>query len=403
MKSYYGNQENNVRNVVFFFVMFAMLLTICWKFVGISILSVLFNSAIIGGILSGSLHALTGSDHLAALLPLIFGKRWWQGCFYGCIWGLGHGLTSGAIGLFSYTLKSYFVKTTQLFEQFGYVIDAIVGITLVVIGIMGMYEASHDESNDSNSGDKELALSDSQLSSESDHTNLESRCLDVEANPQPIPSPKPSSLMRSVFAAATVFANGCILGVSWDGLPSLAPAVLLEHWALYSFLVGYIVGTFATMAFAAGLVSETTCWINRIAKVNVSERLASVSSLCAIAIGTLWVFSGVLKGVHMYMHLPGEGSTLSMHDLNDGSSGLTADSLSLSEGVVSMSMSMSNDNADIGNDTFHEHVLGAGWSLFLGAGSVVAVAGVVVYTTQVELGGFITSSFTGKPAHIHQV
>ena len=164
MKSYYGKQEINVRNVVFYFVMFAMLLTICWKFVGLSILSVLFNSAIIGGILSGSLHALTGSDHLAALLPLIFGKRWWQGCFYGCIWGLGHGLTSGAIGLFSYTLKSYFVKTTQLFEQFGYVIDAIVGITLVVIGIMGMYEASHDESNDSNSGDKELALSDSQLS-----------------------------------------------------------------------------------------------------------------------------------------------------------------------------------------------------------------------------------------------
>ena len=45
----------------------------------------LYNSAVVGGILSGSLHALTGSDHLAALLPLIFGKRWWKEIFHGMV------------------------------------------------------------------------------------------------------------------------------------------------------------------------------------------------------------------------------------------------------------------------------------------------------------------------------
>jgi hypothetical protein len=202
------------------------------------------------------------------------------------------------------------------------------------------------------------------------------------------PSQRPDTILaRSLLAAATVFANGCILGVSWDGLPSLAPAVVLEDWPLYLFLGGYALGTAVTMGFAAGLVAETTCWISRVAKVNVSERLASVSSLCAIIIGTLWVVSGALKCAHRYYHSQEDGDgALSMHDLHDGT-GL----------AVSLGAAENNDNlSGINNDTFQEHALGAGWSLLLGGGSVCAVVGVVVYATQCELGGVLVTSWAGK-------
>jgi hypothetical protein len=206
-----------------------------------------------------------------------------------------------------------------------------------------------------------------------------------------------SATARAALAAATVFANGCILGVSWDGLPSLAPAVVLEDTALYMFLLGYVLGTVATMSFAAGLVSETTCWISRVAKVNVSERLAAISSLCAIVIGALWVVSGVMKFTHGYLHALDAGyEAASMHDLQDGT-GLLALSHT-HEGPATEA-----ELEGLGNDTFHEHGYGVGWSAVLGAGSVLAVVAVIVYATQSELGALTRNlSFSGKP-RVHQV
>ena len=46
------------------------------------------------GMLSGLLHALTGPDHLIALLPFIFHHRWYTSSQYGLVWGIGHGFTS---------------------------------------------------------------------------------------------------------------------------------------------------------------------------------------------------------------------------------------------------------------------------------------------------------------------
>ena len=49
------------------------------------------------GLLAGSLHVVTGADHLAALLPLAVGQR--RGAWVlGARWGIGHSLGVLAIG-----------------------------------------------------------------------------------------------------------------------------------------------------------------------------------------------------------------------------------------------------------------------------------------------------------------
>lgn len=52
-----------------------------------------------GGVLAGGLHAVSGPDHLAALLPRIMGQKWHNSMRIGAMWGLGHGFSAMAIGL----------------------------------------------------------------------------------------------------------------------------------------------------------------------------------------------------------------------------------------------------------------------------------------------------------------
>lgn len=52
-----------------------------------------------GGVLSGGLHAVSGPDHLAALLPRVMGQKWYSSMRIGATWGLGHGFSATIIGL----------------------------------------------------------------------------------------------------------------------------------------------------------------------------------------------------------------------------------------------------------------------------------------------------------------
>lgn len=376
---------------------FTVLLIILWLAVHIlresEYLYLLYNSAVVGGLLSGSLHALTGSDHLAALLPLIFGKRWWISCSHGIVWGLGHGFTSSAIGLLSYSMKNYLLNSTMAFEMYGYVVDGAVGVTLIIIGIMGFYEggAEHDNTAQNSAEPSQSRIEDA---SPSTNTFLEQQTSTVDgtgvSGAAAAKSGAATSWSARILTVTSVFVNGCVLGVSWDGLPSLAPSMVLEGWPLTRFLLFYALGTAATMCFAAGLVGETTCWISRVAKVNVSERLASVSSACAIIIGALWTLSGVIKCLDQHYHVHHQD-------------GIYNSAYNVVDGVDATSV-VANDNFATGinsNDNFQEHAYGVGVNVALSCGSVAAVLGVIVYTTQWELGA-CTRSIVGKSA-IHTV
>jgi len=93
------------------------------------------------GILGGALHALTGPDHLALLLPCCVGKRWYAGKT-GFIWGLGH-----CIGIMLFGLLSYLVKLVLPFDLNILVkwMDVAIGFSLVAIGVMGIVEVNEEE------------------------------------------------------------------------------------------------------------------------------------------------------------------------------------------------------------------------------------------------------------------
>jgi sulfite exporter TauE/SafE len=91
---------------------------------------------VLSGLLAGSLHVLTGPDHLAAIAPIsiqgksssIFGN--WQ---IGFRWGLGH--TSGVILIGLLALLFRQIIPINLISSYS---ERLVGIVLIVIGIWGL-------------------------------------------------------------------------------------------------------------------------------------------------------------------------------------------------------------------------------------------------------------------------
>ena len=88
---------------------------------------------------------------------------------------------------------------------------------------------------------------------------------------------------------AVIF-NGLLHGFSWDGAPSLAPAVAVASWAgNLSFLTAYAFGTMATMAIATTLIGEGTRKAGEFfSRPDIPQKLSYFSSILAIAIGGVW-------------------------------------------------------------------------------------------------------------------
>ena len=102
-------------------------------------------AASIGGTFAGGLHAVTGPDHLAALLPLCMGRRWWIALYTGGYWGLGHGIGAALVGALAFA-----VRGALNLDVLSTYMEAAVGISIIIIGANGVREsaewgADHDK------------------------------------------------------------------------------------------------------------------------------------------------------------------------------------------------------------------------------------------------------------------
>jgi hypothetical protein len=181
--------------------------------------------------------------------------------------------------------------------------DYAVGITLVVIGMMGIHESRAEKSDEvggevqvqdcETDGDLFLgvALKLPANAGEDDCCNPGDNC-----NQEPVLEKQadPTVLI------ATIFLNGCLLGLSWDGLPSLSPALALDSLALATlFFLSYLIGTVLTMAVTTAIIGESTVWLGSISSINLPKRLAFASSLCAITIGACWIVYALIKFIEV--------------------------------------------------------------------------------------------------------
>lgn len=232
-------------------------------------LPVVALSTISGGFLAGSLHSVTGPDHLAALLPRCIGKRWYQALRIGAVWGLGHGISAIIMGMVAFFLKgrlsSYSHST--LIPKLSLYTEVLIGVSLIIIGLLGLKEAASFEAP--------------AVVTELDETTA------VASS---------SGTLKKEASSKAIFLNGLLHGFSWDGTPTLAPALAFDSWfPVITFLCSYGLGTMLSMSTATCLIGEGTIKVGQaFDRPNIPKTLAQGSSVVAIIVGMVWTFKGLV-------------------------------------------------------------------------------------------------------------
>lgn len=251
-----------------------------------------------GGILSSAFHSLTGPDHLGALLPFIFCKRWYTAAIYGLVWGAGHGVSSSAMGVMAASLKGSLLGASMV-EALSEWSNVGIGLTLIVIGAMGLHElrseAAAPDCDDDRYEDKAPNTADDAGTGQTSALSLsvppsshsDSRCelasLAAEARA------KAASNAFFIAALATQFCNGFLLGLAVDALPSVAPALSYQSTKeVLTFFSSYTLGSMGTMGLLSGCVGESTAWMGAVV-VSLPVRLAAASSYASLLIGCGWL------------------------------------------------------------------------------------------------------------------
>eukprot|EP00191_Tetraselmis_sp_GSL018_P024085 CAMPEP_0177626456 /NCGR_PEP_ID=MMETSP0419_2-20121207/30663_1 /TAXON_ID=582737 /ORGANISM="Tetraselmis sp., Strain GSL018" /LENGTH=232 /DNA_ID=CAMNT_0019127511 /DNA_START=444 /DNA_END=1138 /DNA_ORIENTATION=+ len=202
------------------------------------------------GLLAGCLHTLAGADHLAALTPLTIGRSRVKSAMLGALWGGGHSTGQLLLGLLMVLLKDRFNALMPALSKWG---GTMVGLTLIAIGLVGIYELYFDR--DDHGGDEMEAIG------------------------------KSASSGRN-FAVAT-YATGIVYGLQPDALFVVIPALALPtKAAAAAYILMFVIGTCAAMGSYTALIGHTT---EAMKEKNpwLTQNLTLLASGIAIVIGIL--------------------------------------------------------------------------------------------------------------------
>lgn len=242
------------------------------------------TATITGGIFAGSLHAIAGPDHLAALIPRCCGLPWYRAVRVGAVWGLGHGVSATLLGMAGYLFKKgvRFAgigagavaggggggMNFDLLHHAGSFMELAIGVSLIVIGLLGIKEAKEWEAPETSGCD---------IVGGEDGGDESPQSLSAAAAPV-------SDAKRAVLF------NGILHGFSWDGAPSLAPAVAISTWrGSLTFLLSYALGTMAAMALATTIIGEgTRRAAGKLDRPDLPRDLSVASSFLALVVGVVW-------------------------------------------------------------------------------------------------------------------
>ncbi|CAK9134549.1 unnamed protein product [Ilex paraguariensis] len=206
------------------------------------------------GFFAGCLHTLSGPDHLAALAPLSIGRTRLESAAVGALWGCGHDAGQVIFGLLFLLLKDQL--HIEVIRTWG---TRVVGFTLLVIGAMGIREASEIPAPC-------VALE-----------NGECDISVYEALENP-------TIGKKKIGFAT-FATGIVHGLQPDALMMVLPALALpSRLAGAAFLCMFLVGTVIAMgSYTVFIGSCSQALKERVPRI--TEKLTWASSLVAIALG----------------------------------------------------------------------------------------------------------------------
>lgn len=147
----------------------------------------------------------------------------------------------------------------SLLSGASHVMELAVGLSLMLIGAMGMREAREWED-------------------------------EMSGSPQSLSAAAAPDAGVKDSQKRAVMLNGLLHGFSWDGAPSLAPALAVATWGgNLAFLSAYAAGTMSAMAITTTLVGEGTRRAGEVFnRPDIPQKLSFFSSILAIAIGVIW-------------------------------------------------------------------------------------------------------------------
>lgn len=181
---------------------------------------------------------------------------------------MGHGVSATLLGITAFGLKnrlSNMPAVKGLLIGASSAMEIAVGASLILIGLLGIKE-SREFGDD---GD-EKEVTQSAVVAEDGIKKAQKR--------------------------AVVF-NGILHGFSWDGAPSLAPAVAVATWrGSLSFLLAYAIGTMGAMSITTLLIGESTRRAGEILhRPDLPQKLSLVSSVIAMGVGFIWCYLAFIK------------------------------------------------------------------------------------------------------------
>ena len=178
-----------------------------------------------------------------------------MGLKLGAVWGLGHGLSAILLGLFAYLIKGQVSTKFKFLSNITSLSEYLIGFSLIAIGALGIKENLFD----TNEIEETFETSKQQ-------------------------------------GKRAIFFNGMLHGFSWDGAPSLAPALAMTTWtSILGFLFSYCLGTMIAMSITGGLLSEGSTRLGKaINYPNFPRDLSVASSLVAMSLGIFWIVKSAL-------------------------------------------------------------------------------------------------------------
>jgi ABC-type nickel/cobalt efflux system permease component RcnA len=221
--------------------------------------------AAITGLIAGTIHVLTGPDHLTAIAPLAVRRP--KGAWIpGVRWGLGHSSGVAVVGLLSLWLRDKL--PVDLLSSWG---DRIVGVVLFGIGLWALRRAFKHGVH------------------AHEHEHHGERHVHIHVHHNHARHEEPRAHERHTH---TAFAIGTLHGLAGSShllgiLPMLALPTKMQA---ITYLVTFGVGTVLAMAgFSWGMGWLTTRWAA--SSVKVYRGLMGSCAVAAMVIGWIW-FAG---------------------------------------------------------------------------------------------------------------
>jgi ABC-type nickel/cobalt efflux system permease component RcnA len=226
--------------------------------------------AFLSGLLAGSLHVVSGPDHVAAVAPLAIGAPR-AGRNLGALWGVGHGG-----GVLIWLLIAGLFQRTFGHELPSVALEALVGIALLGLGALNLRTPvrPHVHVHSHGPAPGHMPVADGRA-----HVHLHAH---AEHDGH-------GHLHDARFrGGAAALAMGALHGSAGAShLLALLPTLGLPGWGALSYACGYLMAGVVAMASVGVLIARFA------ARVTDLARLKRLCALSVIAIGAFWLITAL--------------------------------------------------------------------------------------------------------------